>query len=108
MKHLVKCPSCGARLVPHPEEIRNLRLFAGLTQREMADYLGVKSSYVAYLENGRRFPSGTVILRYRKVERMVMSKAKRILASETREVQRRGSGQRRANGLAVGFSAAGR
>ena len=81
MKQLQKCPSCGARLVPHPGEMRDLRLFAELTQREMAAYLGVKSSHVAYLENGRRSPSGDLILRYRKVERMLLSKLGRKLAS---------------------------
>jgi transcriptional regulator with XRE-family HTH domain len=76
MQQLLKCPSCGTRLVPRPEEIKDLRHFAELTQREMARYLGVKSSHVAYLENGRRFPSGDLILRYRKVERMLLSKSK--------------------------------
>jgi transcriptional regulator with XRE-family HTH domain len=81
MKQLMKCPSCGARLVPQPAEIKDLRKTAELTQREMAGYLEVKSSHVAYLENGRRFPSGDLILRYRKVERMLLSKRKRKLAS---------------------------
>lgn len=111
MNHLVKCPSCGTRLVPRPEEIRDLRLFAELTQREMAEHLGVKASHVAYLENGRRFPSGNLILRYRKVERMLLSKVERKVASESREVQRRvrtNSGQRRTNRESMRFSAAGR
>ena len=81
MKHLAKCPSCGTRLIPRPQEFKDLRKVASLTQREMAGYLGVKSSHVAYLENGRRFPSGDLILRYRKVERMLLSKRKRKLAS---------------------------
>src|ERR1700675_702962 len=87
VSQLLKCPSCRTRLVPHPEEMRSLRLFAGLTQREMAGLLGVKASHVAYLENGRRLPSGALILRYRKVERMLLSKLKRKLASESREVR---------------------
>ena len=81
MKQLQKCPNCGVRLVPRPAEIRDLRLFAELTQREMAKLLGVKSSHVAYLENGRRSPSGDLILRYRKVERMLLSKMRRTMAS---------------------------
>ncbi len=81
MKQLRKCPNCGTRLVPHPEEIRELRISAELTQREMAGYLGVKSSHVAYLENGRRSPSGDLILRYRKVERKLLSRKKRKIAS---------------------------
>lgn len=81
MKQLQKCPNCGIRLVPRPTEIRDLRVAAGLTQREMANQLGVKSSHVAYLENGRRSPSGDLILRYRKVEKMLQSKGKRKSAS---------------------------
>jgi transcriptional regulator with XRE-family HTH domain len=81
MRQLLKCPNCGTRLVPNPSEIRDLRLFAELTQREMARYLGVKSSHVAYLEKGRRFPSGDLILRYRRVEKMLLSKLRRKLAS---------------------------
>jgi len=63
MKHLVKCPSCGTRLVPRPQEFKDLRKVASLTQREMAGYLGVKSSHVAYLENGRRRPSLSLLSR---------------------------------------------
>ena len=77
MKQLQKCPNCGIRLVPRPAEIRDLRISAGLTQREMANQLGVKSSHVAYLENGRRSPSGDLILRYRKVEKTLLSKKKK-------------------------------
>jgi transcriptional regulator with XRE-family HTH domain len=74
MRQLQKCPDCGARLIPRPKEIRDLRLLARLSQRELANYLGVKSSHVAYLETGRRSPSGDLILRYRKVERRLLSK----------------------------------
>ncbi len=81
MKHLAKCPSCGTRLIPRPQEFKDLRKVASLTQREMAGYLGVKSSHVAYLENGRRSPSGDLILRYRKVEQKLMSRLGRKMAS---------------------------
>ena len=81
MKQLQKCPSCGVQLIPRPAEIKNLRVSAQLTQRQMADYLGVKSSHVAYLENGRRAPSGDLILRYRKVEQKLQSKLKQKKAS---------------------------
>jgi transcriptional regulator with XRE-family HTH domain len=77
MKQLQKCPNCGTRLIPRPAEIKDLRISAGLTQREMANHLGVKSSHVAYLENGRRAPSGDLILRYRKVEQKLLSKMKK-------------------------------
>ena len=77
MKQLQKCPNCGVRLVPKPQEFRDLRVSAQLTQREMAKHLGVKSSHVAYLENGRRLPSGDLILRYRNVEqKLTKGKAK--------------------------------
>jgi len=81
MRQLEKCPDCGARLIPRPKEIRDLRLFARLTQREMANFLGVKSSHVAYLENGRRSPSGDLILRYRKVAQKLLSKKGQKMAS---------------------------
>ena len=81
MRQLQKCPNCGARLVPRPKEIRDLRLFARLSQREMADYLGVKSSHVAYLENGRRSPSRDLILRYRQIEKKLLSKMGHKMAS---------------------------
>jgi transcriptional regulator with XRE-family HTH domain len=47
----------------------------------MAGYLGVKSSHIAYLENGRRSPSGDLILRYRKIEQRLRSKLGRKMAS---------------------------
>ena len=81
MKQLQKCPNCGTRLIPRPAEIKELRMSAQLTQRQMADYLGVKSSHIAYLENGRRAPSGDLILRYRKVEEKLLSKMKQKRAS---------------------------
>jgi transcriptional regulator with XRE-family HTH domain len=49
---LTHCPNCAARIVPW-------RLAAGLTRREMAEYLNVGGSYVAYLDGGNRSPSAT-------------------------------------------------
>ena len=63
---LTHCPNCGARIVPTPREMRRWRLNAGLNQREMAKHLKVSVAHVAYLENGKRSPSGALIERYRK------------------------------------------
>ena len=62
--------------MPSPAEFRELRATAGLTQREIAERLGVKASYIAYLENGHRYPSGEFVLRYRKVEKALRRKGK--------------------------------
>jgi len=63
---MTHCPNCGARIVPAPREMKKWRLDAGLSQREMAKHLQITASYVAYLENGKRSPSATVIGRYWK------------------------------------------
>jgi len=63
---LTHCPNCGARIVPTPRELRRWRLNAGLNQREMAKRLKISAAHVAYLENGKRSPSGSLIERYRK------------------------------------------
>ena len=63
---LTHCPNCGARIVPTPRELRRWRLDAGLNQREMAKHLRISVAHVAYLENGKRSPSGSLIERYRK------------------------------------------
>ncbi len=77
MKQLQQCPNCGTRLMPSPKEMLELRTTAGLTQRAMAALLGVKASFVAYLEAGKRHPSGDFILRYRKVEKALRTKTAR-------------------------------
>ncbi len=61
MNQLEKCPNCGTQLMPKPQEMRELRTRTGLSQRALAEKLGVKSSYIAYLESGRRHPSGDFI-----------------------------------------------
>jgi transcriptional regulator with XRE-family HTH domain len=43
--------------------LKNRREFLRLTQRELAAKLGVKASHVAYLENGRRRPSLSLLHR---------------------------------------------
>jgi len=60
------CPNCGARIVPTPKELKQWRLAADLTQRQIAARLKISAAHVAYLENGKRSPSATVIARYWK------------------------------------------
>lgn len=43
--------------------LKQRRALLGLTQRELAAKLGVKASHVAYLENGRRRPSLSLLKR---------------------------------------------
>jgi len=43
------------------EIVKNRRQARGLTQRQLAEMLGVKGSHVAYLESGRRKPSFALI-----------------------------------------------
>jgi predicted transcriptional regulator len=52
--------------MPTPKELKLSRKRAGLTQREMADRLGISAAYIAYLEAGKRSPSQSVIRRYWK------------------------------------------
>jgi predicted transcriptional regulator len=64
---LTHCPNCGTRIVPTPKELKQWRLAAKLSQREIASRLKISGTYVAYLESGKRTPSATVIARYRKL-----------------------------------------
>ena len=63
---LTHCPNCGARIVPTPKELKQWRVEAGLTQRQLAARLKISAAYVAYLENGKRSPSAALIARYWK------------------------------------------
>ena len=62
----LRCPKCGARIVPSPSEMMRWRKRAGLTQRQMAARLGISAAHVAYLESGRRMPGPSLIARYWK------------------------------------------
>lgn len=92
LAQLIKCPECGAQLVPSGKQVRALREAAGLTQRQFADALGVKASHVAYLENERRHPSGALILRYRalkhKLEKQIADSARATLKKVGEESKR--------------------
>jgi predicted transcriptional regulator len=63
---LTHCPNCGMRIVPTPKEMREWRKAVDLTQRQMSARLKISAAHVAYLENGRRYPSAALIVRYRK------------------------------------------
>ena len=63
---LAHCPNCGARLIPTSKELKRWRILADLTQRQMGACLKLSAAYIAYLENGKRTPSASVIKRYRK------------------------------------------
>lgn len=89
MMQLEFCPKCGTRLVPRPADVKRLRQLAELTQRQFAAMLKVKASHVAYLESGKRNPSGDFILRYRAVERMLLRKARKLATARLKELQRK-------------------
>ena len=61
---LAHCPNCGERIVPTPKQFKQWRKAADLNQRQMAARLKVSAAYIAYLENGKRSPSASVIKRY--------------------------------------------
>ncbi len=63
---MTHCPNCGTRFVPTPKEMREWRKAAELTQRQMAARLKISAAHVAYLEHGKRYPSLTLIARYRR------------------------------------------
>jgi transcriptional regulator with XRE-family HTH domain len=50
--------------------IREKRLSLDLTQRDLANLLGVKAAHVAFLESGRRKPSLTLLRRISEICRM--------------------------------------
>jgi transcriptional regulator with XRE-family HTH domain len=50
------------------KRIRELRQIAGLSQSELADRIGVHSSYIGHLETGRiKLPSQDILLKMAKV-----------------------------------------
>ncbi|HET9326422.1 MAG TPA: helix-turn-helix transcriptional regulator [Candidatus Eisenbacteria bacterium] len=50
--------------LPKPAERRALREAAGLTQRELADTMGVDRTTVAHWESGRHTPNGKLLDAY--------------------------------------------
>jgi len=63
-----------------PKTIRRLRAAAGLTQRQLADWLGVMPMHVSHLEQGIR-PAG------RQTARLLDILAERLKAGDEKAVQ---------------------
>ena len=88
MKQLQKCPVWCPAGAASQGDSRPAVVSPALATRDGELSRGRNSSHVAYLENGRRSPSGDLILRYRKVEQKLLSKI--------RTKWRRSSSRRRA------------
>ena len=63
-KLLVKA---GANKVDFGEKLRKLRKESGLTQKQLADRLGLAKSIVSYYENGSRYPSYDVLVKLARI-----------------------------------------
>ena len=66
--------------------IKNQRAALGLTQREVASELGVKASYISYLEKDQRRPSITVLNRLGEVLGLQRSELLMLAYPETRSM----------------------
>src|SRR5215472_102205 len=66
--------------------IKDQRSALGLTQRELAGELGVKASYISYLEKDQRRPSITVLNRLGEVLGLERSELLMLAYPETREM----------------------
>ena len=72
--------------------IKGQRFALGLTQRELASELGVKASYISYLEKDQRRPSITVLNRLGEVLGLERSELLMLAYPETREMVNGGHG----------------
>lgn len=60
------------RQLPSPEERRNIRLEAGISQQELAAALGASRVTLSRWESGTRRPRGEMAIRYaRALERLI-------------------------------------
>ncbi len=60
------------RQLPSPEERRNIRLEAGISQQELAAALGASRVTLSRWETGTRRPRGEMAIRYaRALERLI-------------------------------------
>ncbi len=73
--------------------IKNQRIALGLTQRELASELGVKASYISYLEKDQRRPSITVLNRLGEVLGLARSELLMLAYPETRDMVDGGRGR---------------
>ena len=72
-----ECPWCHKPLTLAPSEYLAIREALGMSQREIAVKLGVKASHIAYLENGRRFPSPMLLAKIIKLSESAKGKKKK-------------------------------
>src|SRR5215469_5663161 len=72
--------------------IKDQRSALGLTQRELAGELGVKASYISYLEKDQRRPSITVLNRLGEVLGLSRADLLMLAYPETREMVDTGAG----------------
>jgi transcriptional regulator with XRE-family HTH domain len=61
--------------------LKNFRLERGLTQKEVADGVGVNGSYIARLERDERRPSRRVVLELARTMKLSSEDSDRLLAS---------------------------
>ncbi|MGO9452212.1 MAG: helix-turn-helix domain-containing protein [Candidatus Binataceae bacterium] len=66
--------------------IKNQRTVLGLTQRELANELGVKASYISYLEKDQRRPSISVLSRLGEVLGLARAELLMLAYPETRDI----------------------
>jgi len=52
------------------EKLKTLRMSHRLSQRELAERVGVGKSQISYYENGERFPSADVLIKLSDVFRV--------------------------------------
>lgn len=60
----------GAYTMAFSQKLKSLRTAQRLSQRELADRVGVGKSQISYYENGERFPSVDVLIKLSDVFRV--------------------------------------
>jgi len=66
--------------------VKNQRTALGLTQRELATELGVKASYISYIEKDQRRPSISVLSRLGEVLGLARGELLMLAYPETRDI----------------------
>jgi hypothetical protein len=72
----LRCPKFGTKIIPSPKQMKQWRVVAQLSQRDLGERLGISGAYIAYLESGRRVPSPFIIDRYWKFARQMKQRKK--------------------------------
>ena len=70
---MIECPECfGKGKVPDPatvgQELRKMRLSAGLRLKDLARIIGVTSAYLCDIEKGRRAALANILHHYEKLK----------------------------------------